>query len=267
MRARERLANEKRAAKAAAREARANPVEVVLVECIGYLRVSTQEQADSRLGMESQRAKIEALCVCNDWRLVEVHEDAGVSGAALDRPGLQAAVAQLGPGRVLVAAKLDRFTRTVADLSRLMEWVEGRGGQWACVEERIDTSTASGRLMLRLLVEISQWEREVIAERTKAALAQKRVRGERLGGTPLGYRTVSIEGANVMVVDDEEMETVRLVRELRAGGMTLWGICAEMERQGRPTKKGGPWDPTSVRKITMLRYVEQYGTDCPGGAQ
>jgi site-specific DNA recombinase len=224
---------------------------------VGYVRVSTQEQADSGLSLAAQRTRIEAQALANGWELAAVFEDAGLSAKTLDRPGLRAALAALTPGRVLLALKLDRLTRSVRDLYELTDRIEQAGAEWACVQERFDTTTASGRLMLNLIVQLSQWEREVIGERTAAALSTKRVRRERLGATPLGFVTVTTDdGGRRVDVDDGGAETVRLARQWRAEGLSLRAVAARLTAQGRPTKRGGRWQAATVARLLETRYLE-----------
>jgi hypothetical protein len=138
---------------------------VPVTEAIAYLRVSTVKQAASGLGLEAQAARIEAYCKGRGWKLVETFTDAGVSAKTLDRPELQKAIDALRPGRALVALNLDRLTRTARDLDDLIARVQATGGEWATVEGNCDTSTAMGRCIMRLMAEIDQMEREIIAER------------------------------------------------------------------------------------------------------
>lgn len=228
------------------------------LQAVGYIRVSTAEQADSGLSMAAQRARIEAQAIANGWELIALHEDAGLSAKTLSRPGLRAALADLAPGRVLLALKLDRLTRSVRDLYELTDLIETAGAEWACVQEKFDTTTASGRLMLNLIVQLSQWEREVIGERTAAALSTKKVRRERLGTTPLGYETLTAEDGTRRVIRDEaEQETIRLARQLRASGLSLRGVGQALAAQGRRTKRGGQWNPRTVALLMEDRYLEQ----------
>lgn len=229
------------------------------VEAVGYVRVSTDEQADSGLGLEAQRRRIAAYCEAQGWRLVETVTDEGVSGKTLDRPGLTRAVGMLQPGRILVALKLDRLTRGGArGLDELTERALAAGGDWATVEGSYDTSSAMGRFMMRLVAEIAQLEREQTAERTSQALGVKRERRERLGTTPLGFETVTAEDGTRRVIRDEaEQETVRLARELRAGGLSLRRVGQELGRRGRRTKRGGQWSPRTVALLMEDRYLEQ----------
>ena len=227
------------------------------LEAVGYVRVSTNEQADSGLGMEAQRARITAQALANGWKLIAIYEDAGVSAKTLDRPGLQAALKELRPGRVLLALKLDRLTRSVRDLYDLTAEIDRAGAEWASVMEKFDTTTATGRLMLNLIVQLSQWEREVIGERTSDALDTKKTRRERLGTTPLGYvTTISEDGTRQVLPHDEGQKTVRLARHLHGEGVSLRQIAAELTRQGCPTKRGGPWRASSVSALLPERYLE-----------
>jgi DNA invertase Pin-like site-specific DNA recombinase len=228
-----------------------------ITDAIGYLRVSTSDQADSGLGLEAQRRRIEAYCTAQGWNLVEVVTDAGVSAKTLRRPGLLKAIGMLYPGRTLVSLKLDRLTRTARDLDDLSAMVAKQGGEWATVEGQYDTASAMGRFMLRLVSEIAQLEREVTAERTTAALAEKKSKRERLGTTPLGYRTVQTDAGAQLVSDEAEQETVRMARELRAAGLTLRAIAARLASAGRTTKRGGRWQPETIAKVLRTRYAEE----------
>lgn len=218
-----------------------------------YLRVSTTEQADSGLGLEAQERRCRAHCEAQGWEVVAVFVDAGVSAKSLDRPELENALRALAAGCALVVLKLDRLTRSVVDLPALLERIDATGADWVSVSEHVDTSTATGRLMLRLILEISQWEREVIAERTVAALAEKKARGERLGTTPLGYRT-DCDGN--LTVDEAEQLTVSRARQLRDQGETLRAVAAVLTAEGHRTKRGGKWGAETVRLLLQPRYVE-----------
>jgi DNA invertase Pin-like site-specific DNA recombinase len=218
-----------------------------------YCRVSTQEQADSGLGLQAQLSRCRGYCEAQGWTVAGVFSDAGVSAKTLDRPELERALEALPRGGVLVTLKLDRLTRTVADLAPLAERIAASAADWVAVQEHYDTSTATGRLMLRMVLELSQWEREVIGERTTAALAVKRERRERLGTTPLGYRTA---GDGSVSLDRAEMETVRLARALRFAGKSYREIAATLAAKGRRTKRGGRWHAETVRLIVAPRYLD-----------
>ena len=226
---------------------------VELAECVIYCRCSTEEQASSGLGLEAQEFRCRAWAEANALSVVGVVRDEGISAKTLQRPGLQEAISLLGPGRVLVALKLDRLTRTVSDFPTLAKHIEDQGGEWATVTEKFDTSSACGRLMLNMLLVLSEFERDQTAERTRAALHAKKQRRERLGRTPLGFATNEDRSVSV---HDEEMATVQRARELRAQGKSLRTIAAMLEQEGHRTKRGGRWEAMTVKKLVESRYIE-----------
>ena len=153
---------------------------------LGYIRVSTGSQAEDGVSLDAQRHRLTAYAEAFDLDLVDIVEDAGVSAKSLDRPGLKAALSrvQTGEADALLVAKLDRLTRSVKDLARLLE--EHFGPDQAgliSVAESIDTTSAAGRLVLNVLVSVGQWEREAIGERTRDALRHLQKSGVRLGPT------------------------------------------------------------------------------------
>lgn len=236
-----------------------------ITEAIGYVRVSTAEQADSGLGLEAQRRRIAAYCEAQGWDLVQIVADEGLSGKALDRPGLARAVGLLRPGRILVALKLDRLTRGGArGLDELTEQVLASGGDWATVEGSYDTSSAMGRFMTRLVAEIAQLEREQTAERTMQALGVKRENRERLGTTPLGFVTIEdADGARHVRLDENGQHTVRLAREWRRQGLSLRQIAAKLTDHKRPTLRGGRWSAGNVARLIEPRYLETIDGTAP----
>lgn len=217
------------------------------MKVIGYVRVSTEEQAREGLSLSAQEAKLRAYCALYDLELVDVVSDAGVSAKTLDRPGLASALAALESGAAegLLVAKLDRLTRSVRDLGTLLEGYFASRFSLLSVGDQIDTRTAGGRLVLNILASVSQWEREAIGERTAAALAVKKDRGEHVGAPALGVAVV--DGALQEVA--EERETVERILELRAQGLTLRAVAAALAAEGRPTKRGGAWAAATVQKV------------------
>lgn len=206
---------------------------------IGYVRVSTDGQAESGLSLESQAEKLRAYAALYDLNLVDVITDAGQSAKTLNRPGLTAALDMLksGAADALLVAKLDRLTRSVTDLGTLVTdyFSERRRWNLISVNDHVDTRTASGRLVLNVLASVSQWEREAIAERTSDALKQKRARGEFAGGK-LRYGLKN-DGGHI-VADEKEVALLDMARRLRSAGLSLRSIAAEMEVAGYVARNG-----------------------------
>lgn len=227
-----------------------------VTEVLVYGRVSTEEQCRTGLGLEDQVSRCKAWAEANGLQVSGIYVDEGISARTLDRPELRKALAALGPGKMLLALKVDRLTRTLTDFPILMQQIENAGGELATVMEKFDSSTASGRAMLNMLLVFSQFEREAAAERTRAALQAKKSRRERLGASPLGYYT---DEDKCLHVDHEEMGTVERARELRTLGKTLREIASILEAEGRKTKRGGKWQPATVNNLVKPRYVEKIG--------
>lgn len=215
---------------------------------IGYARVSTRDQADNGHSLDAQRAKIEAYATLHDLELSETIVDEGQSAKSLDRPGM---VKLLGLIRrrvvnVVVIAKLDRITRSVRDLGDLVELFQRSGVEFASVADNIDTSSASGRLVLNVMASVSQWEREAIGERTAEALAHLRANGQRISRfAPYGYR---IEGDR-LVEEPGEQEAIRRIHDLKAEGLSLRKIGERLARDGHFGRGDKVMGPRLIRAV------------------
>ena len=222
-------------------------VEGIRMKVIGYIRVSTDEQAQGGVSLEAQRAKLEQYAELYDLHLVDVVVDAGVSAKNLHREGLRSALTALDAGQAagLLVAKLDRLTRSVRDLSDLLEKYFGTKYALLSVAEKVDTSSAAGRMILNIMATVSQWEREVIGERTSAALQHKIAQGQHVGSPALGFRMTKGQ----LEQDQAELAIVDRILELRANGMTLQAIADLLNSESIPTKRGGKWHPSTVTYI------------------
>lgn len=223
------------------------PADPALV--VGYVRCSTEEQ---NLGPEAQRDALAKWCQAHGARLVAVHEDVGVSGgAALDkRPGLLAAVDALAANgaAVLLVAKRDRLARDVV-VAAMVERLAERHGARVLAADGTGNGEGPEAMLLRGIVDVfAQYERALIRARTKAALAVKRSRGERTSGhVPFGFR---LGADSVHLERDEAEQTVAtLARALRAKGLTLRAIGAELAARGIASRVGRAWHPQSVSRL------------------
>jgi DNA invertase Pin-like site-specific DNA recombinase len=204
---------------------------------IGYVRVSTSEQADSGLGLAAQRASIAAYAAQRGWRLADVYEDAGASAKALKgRLGLAAALDALATGKasVLVVSKLDRLARSVADFAGLVRRAEREGWALAVVDLQVDMSTPTGGLLANVTASVAEWERKVIGQRTKDALAVRRSEGVRLGRPRLLDPVIA-----------------KRIRRSRARGRTLQSIADDLNEAAITTATGRTWSPALVRKVAL----------------
>ena len=214
---------------------------------VGYIRVSTQEQAQEGVSLDAQRDKLRAYCKAMGIKLVEVFADEGVSGGTMERPGLHQALRALKRGRAdtLVVVKLDRLTRSVKDLCLLVEeYFSKEQHDLISVCGMVNTHTAAGRLMMLNLANYAQYERELIAERTREAMQHMRAQGIRLGVAPYGYKhslQLDDKGRRVLVPVPAEQEIIKQIVRLHAEGQPLLTIARTLNEQGIPARRGGPW--------------------------
>jgi len=217
------------------------------MKAIGYIRVSTTEQAAEGVSLKAQTAKIHAYCELNDLELIKIIEDAGKSGKTTDRPGLTEALAVLesGEAAAIVVYKLDRLSRKTSDTLELIERIETAGAAFHSISEKIDTKSALGKFFLTITAAFAQMERDTIAERTKEALAHKQAQGEHVGSVPFGY---VLDGERLANHEAEAAVIARVV-DLRNAGQTLQEIADTLNAEGISTKRGGRWYPTTVKNI------------------
>ncbi|MFN6131356.1 MAG: recombinase family protein [Pseudomonadota bacterium] len=215
-------------------------------KAIGYIRVSTQDQATEGVSLETQRAKIAAWCAVNDYELVAVYEDAGISGSKMEnRDGLNAALKSAGKGTALVAYSISRLARSTRDMLEIAERLEKRGADLVSLTERIDTSSAAGRMIFQMLAVLAEFERRQIGERTRTALAHKKATGEVYAPTPFGYEAVEGRLREVKA----EARIVAEILKRRDAGDTLAEIADDLNARGVPGKRGGRWYPSTVRYL------------------
>jgi len=151
------------------------------MKVIGYCRVSTEDQARSGLGLEAQRAAITRWAAERGLELT-IYEDAGITGTSMaKRPALEQSLCDAKKGSVLVAYSLSRFARSTRDMLIIAERLKRQGADLVSLTESIDTTTATGRLVFTLLSALSQFERDLTSERTRAALYALKARGVKLG--------------------------------------------------------------------------------------
>lgn len=217
------------------------------MDAVGYCRVSTADQADG-LSIDAQRARCEAWAVAGGHRLLAVEVDAGLSGGRADnRPGLAAAVALACENRAaLVVVSLSRLARSVRDTLDLADRLDRAGADLVSLSEAIDTSTAAGRMVFRMLAVLAEFERDLVAERTRQALAHRKAAGLVYGPIPYGRRR---DGAN-LVDDPAQLGTVDQLHRRRAGGASYRQLAAWLAEIGTPAPGGGErWHARTVQRI------------------
>jgi DNA invertase Pin-like site-specific DNA recombinase len=198
-----------------------------------YTRVSTEEQADKRNGLEAQRAAIDAEAKRRGWA-VEHHTDEGASGKYIN-PGLREALQLLATGQAdgLVVAKMDRLARSIIHAADIIQRANDQGWSLVVLDLGVDLTTASGEAMAHMLAVFAQFERRLISERTSAALAAKKARGEPHGRKPLAPASV-----------------VRRIVKARNDGSSFAKIATALEGDGILSPEGRQnWQASTVRRI------------------
>jgi DNA invertase Pin-like site-specific DNA recombinase len=207
---------------------------------IAYLRVSTAEQ---QLGPEAQRASIEAWAAREGVSVASWHVDTGVSGGCDlgDRPALGAALGELraiGAG-VLAVARRDRLARDSGIAIAIERATEQAGAKVVSADGSGNGDTPSDVFMRRILDAAAEHERSLIRARTRAALAAKARKGERVGGVPFGFR-VAPDGLH-LERDDREQATIATAKTLAAGGLSQRAIAAALAVRGILSRAGRPF--------------------------
>ncbi|MBK7398982.1 MAG: recombinase family protein [Myxococcales bacterium] len=215
---------------------------------VAYLRVSTDEQ---HLGPEAQRAAIESWAAREGVSVVAGHVDQGISGAAgLDaRPALVAALASLraNSAGLLMVAKRDRLARDVVVAATIERAAAGAGARVVSADGTANGGTDADAFMRTILDGAAQYERALIRSRTRAALAAKKAKGERVGTVPYGFR-LAADGVS-LEADEAEQGVIAVVRDLRAAGLSVRATVAALASKGLVSRKGTPFGVTQVQRI------------------
>ena len=198
------------------------------MKVVGYVRVSTEEQARTGVSLDTQKQKIRAWAEAMDAELIAMEEDAGISGKLMrNREGLQTAIERACEEKAaLVVYSLSRLSRSLKDTLAITEKLEAAGGDLVSISERIDTTSASGKMVFRLLCVLNQFEREVLSERTSAALQHKKANGLVYGPTPYGCR----RKGKRLVPDQDEQVVLHLNTQCRHNPAFITDRCKSMDR-------------------------------------
>lgn len=214
------------------------------MKAITYRRVSTEEQAHSGNGLSAQAKAIAQHIESRTWDLAAELVDEGVSGsvAPSSRPALAEALSALkrGEANVLVVAKLDRATRSVADLCELLDLSDRQGWDFVALDLGIDTSTPMGRAMAQMASVFAELERKMIGQRTSDALQALKTSGKRLG------RPVELD------------ETVRRrIAMENDEGRSLRSIAAGLNAEQIPTARGATWHASTVSRVLKSLAIDE----------
>ncbi len=217
---------------------------------IGYIRVSTAGQATDGVSIDAQTARIRAWCDANGYTLADTFTDAGISGKRADnRPGLRRALdAACKKRAALVVYSLSRLARSTKDAIEIAERLDKADADLVSLTEKIDTTTAAEKMVFRMLAVLAEFERDLVSERTAAAMAHKRRNGERVGGIPFGWELAD-DGVQLVAVEAEQT-VLADIRAMRAAGKSYRAVADELTERGVATKQGrGGWRHSAVAGI------------------
>jgi DNA invertase Pin-like site-specific DNA recombinase len=233
---------------------------------VGYCRVSTAKQVHGGISLEQQAAAIPSYCQQHGLQLLQVHQDAGISGKrAANRPGLQAALEQVQ--RVcgtLVVPSVSRLGRSVRDVALLTQQLTDAGVRVVFVKESVDTSTAHGRFLLHLLGALAELELEQLRERVQDGIQHARSKGLKLGGQPpYGWSAVQAgqkrDGRPVWKLKRHPAEqgVVRRIMDMRAAGAGYHVIAQTLADDGVRGRTGRPLNIKVVWSIVQRQQQTQ----------
>jgi len=220
-----------------------------------YLRVSTDQQADSGAGLNAQEDACRSYCKKNDIMVGCLHRDEGFSGTLpmAKRPGLMSAIDALGHGDVLVVAKRDRLGRDLINVAMIEALVSRKGASVvsAAGEGTENQDDPASQLLRRIIDAFSEYAVAILRERTKKALRAKRDRGERTGHVPFGFK-VAADGIH-LEPDQIEKSKLSMMQELRLAGESYQSIADAMNERQCYNRMSRPWNAVLVRQILVAR--------------
>lgn len=219
------------------------------MKAIGYIRVSTEEQAKNGTSLDMQQAKIQAYTALEDMDLIETVADEGLSGCSIKgRPGIQKILEMVKTRQVkaVIVYKLDRLARNTIEALQVAKLMDRHGVALHSITEKLDTKSALGRFFFTLMASIAEMERGIIGERICAAMSRKREKGEACNNNP---------PYGLYIVGDRlephpfEQRVIMRVQELRLLKYTIHGIIRELSKEGLFNRKGKPFGKTQIHNI------------------
>lgn len=232
----------------------------------GYNRVSSEEQAREGYSIEAQADSIKAYALAKSYVLADIYSDKGISGKDIDgRQELKRLIEDVKAGKInnVIVYKLDRLTRSLADLLYLVDLFNQYDCSFTSITENIDTKTASGRMFLQIIGIFAEFERNNLIERVTMGLEKKAREGYRLNSNNVSYGYSMKKGEKIQTIIEEEAEIVREIFELYVNKhKSFTWIAKHLNMRGIKTKKGNTnWNGGTIQNIItnptyigMIRY-------------
>jgi site-specific DNA recombinase len=194
-----------------------------------YIRVSTDEQSKEGYSLDAQLDKLEAFCYSQGWEVAKTYREEGQSAKDMNRPQLKKLIKELDDIDVVLVYKLDRLSRSVADINKLLQTFEDNNVSFKSSTEPYDTTTSQGKLLINIFASLAQFEREQLAERVYMGMTKKAELGERNGGrAPFGYRLKD----GTLVIEEKEAKIIQEMFRLYISGKGIRSIVLYMQQFG-----------------------------------
>jgi site-specific DNA recombinase len=218
-------------------------------QAIGYTRVSTGQQVKEGISLDAQKDKIHAWCEYHGYDLMGVFTDEGISGASMkNRKELERALKVIKKDMAFVTYSLSRLTRSTRDLFDIADFINKKDADLVSLSEKIDTTSAAGKMVFRMLGVINEFERDQTSERTRLVKQHKKAKNEYNGGfIPYGYKLA--EDNRMLVLIPKEQKVIKIAKQLREEGKVLWEIIFELEKQGHFSRSGKLFTPMQISRM------------------
>ena len=229
------------------------------MKAIGYIRVSTEEQAKEGVSLDNQIERIKSYCNYKGYELLEVIKDEGISGGkSRDRKGFVRLLGRLEENDfdAIVLYSLERISRDMLTLLCLEKLFDEYDVELHTVEGEIDTSTPDGFMGFAMRAFLGEMERRQVKYRTKRAMEYKKQKGEVVGQVPYGYKREK----NSLIPDEKEQDLIRIVNRLYQGKKTLSFIVKRLTELGYQTRQGKSFRSQQVKRI-IKDYEPVYSSD------
>ncbi|WP_165571506.1 recombinase family protein [Cytobacillus praedii] len=223
-----------------------------------YIRVSTEEQVKEGYSISAQKQKLKAFCIAQDWDVAGMYVDEGISAKDMNRPDLQKMIKDIESSKIdcVLVYRLDRLTRSVLDLYKMLEIFEKHDCKFKSATEVYDTTTAMGRMFITIVAALAQWERENTGERISMGLAEKARQGKYpLTFRPFGYDLDLSKG--LLSINSKEAKVVRMIVDLYFKGYGANKICKYLNERNIPTRDGNKWNDKPL--MQLLKNPLYYG--------
>ena len=221
--------------------------------CVGYVRVSTQEQAEEGYSIDAQIQTIQEYCQRENMECVGVYVDRGKSGKNIKgRPEMQQLLqdAESGQFDAVVVWKISRVARNLMNLLEIVNVLQKQDIAFYSISEKFQVDTTTGRFMLQIMASVNELERNQIAENVKLGMTKRAFDGGWNGGLILGYDNVENEtGKKVLEINKEEAALIQLIFQESATGKGYRAIANSLNRAGHRTKQGNPFSTIAVKDI------------------